>query len=125
MRYASHIRSEPASQKVADVEAFLINKLNNDTPVFMHNLFEITADTQYMLNEQSSCNYSSEIGSDTDFDNHWMTITKYYRNNQTGDTFVAFSSWGCRYTININLLKDKNATKFYPDFYTYEILPKA
>jgi len=53
-----------------------------------------------------------------------MTITKYYKNGYSGDTFVAFSSWGARFSINVELLKTNNKTKYYPDFYGYELQQK-
>ena len=122
----TYIRSVPASQKIADVEAFLISKLNNDTPVFMHNLMEWKAqDYMSSINVQSHCNFGTVTWDESpDFDNHWMTVTKYYKNNNTGDKFVAFISWGYRFSINADLLI-KNNTQYRPDFYTYELLPKT
>ncbi|HBC96723.1 MAG TPA: hypothetical protein DC034_08025 [Clostridium sp.] len=35
-----------------------------------------------------------------------MTINKYFRNGDTGDKFVAFSSWGKCFSISADLLKD-------------------
>lgn len=48
------------------------------------------------------------------FNWHWTTITKYFRNNDTDDRFIAISSWGERYSFNLKLLVDA-----YPNTYIY------
>lgn len=48
------------------------------------------------------------------FNWHWTTITKYFRNNATDDRFIAISSWGERYSFNLKLLVDA-----YPNTYIY------
>ncbi len=60
---------------------------------------------------------------DQEFRLHWMTITKYFKNGITGDKFVAFSSWGRRFSISTELLT-KNG-KYYSDFYAYKLYPKG
>lgn len=44
----------------------------------------------------------------SDFDWHWMTITKYFRNTTNGDRYIAVSTWGERHSLNFNALWDGN-----------------
>lgn len=117
----TYTRSTPESQGIEDVENFITAKLNNDVPVLLNNVK--LAAKKYMQNDQSWCTHEWEGMEDQNFGRHWMTVTKYFKNNDTGDTFVAFSSWGIRFSINVKLLQDKN--KYYSKFYTYELRPKA
>ncbi|HBC96725.1 MAG TPA: hypothetical protein DC034_08035 [Clostridium sp.] len=41
-----------------------------------------------------------------------MTINKYFKNGEAVEKFVAFSSWGKRFSISADLLKD--ASRKYP-----------
>ncbi|WP_313132995.1 DUF4430 domain-containing protein [Anaerocolumna sp.] len=117
----TYILHKPKSQKINDVEMFLVEQLRNDTPVYLQNLLERGVETRYLLNDpvQSS---ALGISEDANFWLHWMTVTKYFKNGTTGNTHVAFSSWGSRFSINADLLKKKG--KYYSDFYAYEILQK-
>ena len=79
---------------------------------------------------------TEQIAATLTFDNHWMTITKFFKQGSTGESWVALSSWGERYSVNTNLMKRAfdgtpatNAVPgaalfYYSDFYTMEILPK-
>ncbi|WP_455257677.1 hypothetical protein [Peptoniphilus asaccharolyticus] len=44
----------------------------------------------------------------SDYDWHWMTITKYFRNTTNGDRYIAVSTWGERHSLNFNALWDGN-----------------
>ena len=37
---------------------------------------------------------------DPDFSFHWITITKYFKDNNTGNEYFACSSWGKRYSLS-------------------------
>jgi hypothetical protein len=52
-----------------------------------------------------------------------MTITKYFKNGDTENKFVAFSSWGKRFSISADLLKNASG-KYYSDFYAYKLHPE-
>lgn len=43
-----------------------------------------------------------------DYDWHWMTITKYFRNTSNGDRHIAVSTWGERKSLSFNALWDGN-----------------
>lgn len=43
-----------------------------------------------------------------EYDWHWMTITKYFRNTTYGDRHIAVSTWGGRRSLNFNALWDGN-----------------
>lgn len=43
-----------------------------------------------------------------EYDWHWMTITKYFKNNSNGDRFIAVFTWGERRSLNYNALWDAN-----------------
>jgi hypothetical protein len=53
-----------------------------------------------------------------------MTITKFFRDGNTGEKYVAFSSWGERYSINADLLINRLSGYYYPEFFVYELLEK-
>jgi hypothetical protein len=102
------------------VEAYLVEKLSADIPVLMWNVLEWL--------DGIDANYDT-ADPEQSFDNHWMTITKYFKQASTGTSWVALSSWGGRYSVNTNLLKKRSGDAYYldyyyPDFYTAEILPK-
>jgi hypothetical protein len=58
-----------------------------------------------------------------------MTITKFFRDGNTGETRVAFSSWGMKFSISTDLLLDypsgiyapPNQGYYYSNFYVYEL----
>ena len=114
----TYTKYTPSNVTNSSVESFIISHLNNDNPVMFLNIMEgylSGANTHYLNDNQN-------------FDNHWMVITKYYKDNNTGERFIAFATWGKRISINLDLLRytDKwgNYGGFYPDFYVYEIHPK-
>ncbi|GHU59857.1 hypothetical protein AGMMS49975_27950 [Clostridia bacterium] len=37
-----------------------------------------------------------DLNRNSDFDNHWMTVTKYFEDGNTGTKYVAISTWGKR-----------------------------
>ena len=43
-----------------------------------------------------------------EYDWHWMTITKYFKNMSTGEQHIAVSTWGERRSLNFNALLDGN-----------------
>ena len=108
------------SHNIETVENFLIEQLSDGVPVFMNIWPTSTINTQFLLNDPEQA-----IATGTDqtqsFDDHWMTVTKFFRNVTYGDTHVAFATWGKRYSVNVELLQ--NNGKYYPYFYAYKIIP--
>jgi len=119
----------PVSPDCESVEAFFVEQLNNNNPIIMLN-WEITdildIQTQYLLNDSKQ---ARRVGlySTQEFSKHWMVITKYFKNNNTGQASVAIATWGYRLSVNAELLKHHNkqiGDVYYSDFRVYEIEPK-
>lgn len=120
----NHEESKPSSNSVRDVEDFIISNLNNDNPVFLINVFESRpwndVNTKYLLNDKTQAD-SLGLYHTANFDNHWITITKFFQDGNTGKKFIAFSSWGVRISINTDLLITHQ--HYYSSFYSYRLIP--
>ena len=114
------IKNGVLAHDIETVENFLIEQLSDGVPVFFLNSNVDNKITQYLLNdpEQAAAVGLSKF---QNFDNHWMTVTKFFRNVTFGDTHIAFATWGRRISINVELLQ-LNGT-YYPYFYAYKIIP--
>jgi len=104
------------------LENFLMDKLSADIPVFMYNELEAIWGLFW---GGVNVHYNRINKDEQSFDNHWMTITKYFKNVTSGESFIAFSSWGARYSVNTDLLMYGSGTNgyYYPDFITAELYP--
>lgn len=103
--------NSPTKQYAVTVENFFKEQLNQNLPIFMLNLFEHpSADTKY-----NKINDSTQS-----FNDHWMTITKFFHSLATGDRFVAISSWGRRFSVNTQLMMTYGT--YYSDFFTYKVV---
>jgi hypothetical protein len=109
-----YIKSVPAGRLMADLDGFLKTQLAADVPVLMLNSSEYDSNLEEYINGKTN--------------NHWMTITKYFINNSSNPayagSFVALATWGGRYSVNTDLLRQTDMSDwFYSDFFSYEILP--
>ncbi|MDO4719431.1 MAG: hypothetical protein Q4A78_02105 [Peptostreptococcaceae bacterium] len=110
------IKLQPISTYIPHVEKFIFDTLSKDIPVLMLNSFE-TADTKYLLNDSVQQNQILVL--DQDFDHHWMTITKIFKDGRTGVTSIAFATWGARISMNAKLLQQNEV--YYPTISAYTI----
>ena len=115
------VRHTPINSTPNGIETFIQEQLNNDRPVLFYNMLELS-NTQYLLNDPVQATTLNYVHT-AEFNDHWMTITKYFKDNYANNTYVAFSTWGKRISINIELLKN-GFGQYYPDFYAFDIQPK-
>lgn len=59
-------------------------------------------------NRQKSLKLTFPSNRISDYNWHWMTKLKYFRNTINGDRYIAVSTWGKRRSLNFNALWDGN-----------------
>lgn len=77
------------------------------------NLHSYTFSSNYATNIKNGLNKNQPVpmliwsdgdNSPPNLNKHWITITKYFKNGTTNEQFIAFSSWGRRYSVNLDSL---------------------
>ena len=101
------------------VDNFIIDHLNRDNPVLMLSVYNPFVDTRWILNEPAQW-HLVDAGAEKNFDSHWVTITKYFKDGTTEKGSIAFSSWRKRFSVYTDLLLNHFGV-YYLEFYVYEL----
>jgi len=108
-----------------DVESFIVDNLRSNNPILVLNLFVGANNTRYLLNNSTAqVVYGEPFGANSKFDNHWMTITKFFIDRTSSESYAAIATWGSRISINAELMRNPNNDRYHSQFRVFEIRPE-
>ena len=113
----------PANDSITSTENYFVSTLNADIPILMYNGITRMGKSYLYVNDPVQAQLAGLVESQ-DFGYHWMTVTKYFRDGNTQEGFIAISTWGKRIPVNVDLLYityDSQPSAYAPKFYAYEL----